>query len=242
MSVEDQWAISIPELRNRPAAVEAMRADSILRRNFERMHHDFMGVALRIKDHRTASEILGLLWRSRIEEFTKIWDPKLDHAVFGELHGALRNIYLNAVTRATGREQNLRPRDVTRRPQDPFPSAVAMELYANVEPGVAMSAMLAAFEFVMSNDWQPWEVWSGEEILAANAIMMSEGRECEDQDELVEDVADEAYAKTFAHEYHRVDFFELNADERRRVRENKLVLSLDYDKWITAEERELEGP
>lgn len=112
--MSDQWAVSIPELQTRPASVEVMRSDRRLRQQFERIHHDLMGVATRMKDHRCAAEVLTLLWRHRIEDFTARWRGRIDNETFNEIHGALRNIFHNAMTRATGRTAPLRPMDIER--------------------------------------------------------------------------------------------------------------------------------
>lgn len=112
MSDPFEFAWSIPELHTRPDAIAYMGKNDKLRRSFERIRHDLIGTANRMQDHRCAAEVISLLWQARIAELTRVWKGRMDLHVFGQIHGALRNIYLNQVARATGKQQHLRDVDV----------------------------------------------------------------------------------------------------------------------------------
>lgn len=116
--VVDEWIVSMPELATRPLAVLHMRQDAKLRVWIQRVHHDLIGTATRLVNHPTAAEILVLLWKVRSADFLARWKPKLPLPTFAQCYSVMRNIYANAVHRATGKPQTFGVYDVPRRLPD----------------------------------------------------------------------------------------------------------------------------
>lgn len=111
-----QWITDIPELAFRPEAVAELLENQKLGEVFRRMNMQFFEIANRLQGHPSAREVLTLWWVQRKQVFRESWYERLPHDVFGQCYSALRNIFHNAVARATGRPSKLRgPYDVQRR-------------------------------------------------------------------------------------------------------------------------------
>lgn len=103
-----QWIPDIPELSFRPEAVAELLENEKLRKAFVRLNRQFFEIAHRLQGHPSAREVLTLLWLERKRIFRESWNDRLSHDAFGQCYSALRNIYNNAVARATGRPSPLR--------------------------------------------------------------------------------------------------------------------------------------
>lgn len=110
-----EWIASIPELATRPLGVDLMRDDKRLRREIFKVHQDLIMTATRLVNTHVAAELLGLLWDRRSKEFTEKWREKLGKPAFAQCYSTIRNIYKNAVVRATGKPQQWKEHDIERR-------------------------------------------------------------------------------------------------------------------------------
>lgn len=117
-SETEQRILSIPELSTRPLAVAAMTGNQRMRRWIERVNHDLMGVATRLAGHPIGPRLLILLWHEQRLEFHKVWNLRIENAVFMQCHGTMRNIYLNALLRVSGIRPAFRSQDIERRVPD----------------------------------------------------------------------------------------------------------------------------
>lgn len=114
----EQWIISMPEIATRPRAIEALRREPRLRTLVLRFMHDMIGTATRLVNFRTAAEVLAALWQVRRLHFVEHWRAKLPNVEFTQCYGTIRNIYTNALHRATGNRQQMGAYDVERKIPD----------------------------------------------------------------------------------------------------------------------------
>lgn len=111
-----RWETSTPELSLRPRAVAALAANHRFRSAFFRVYTDLFSLAKQLHGHHLAQEALTLLWRERRQELQRAWAERLEVGEFAQCVSALRNVFHNALERATGKPYRLKgPYDVRRR-------------------------------------------------------------------------------------------------------------------------------
>ena len=114
----ESWLRSIPELASREKLVNCLRETPTLRRCLFRMHEDLICLPAMIAGHRIAVHILMYIYQHQRRHLTEYWQDRLDHRVYNQAVGFLKNVHKNAKVRLPkcGSKPRFNEHDIRRKP------------------------------------------------------------------------------------------------------------------------------